>query len=83
MREAAATPNFGFYGSYGSIIDDQPNVILLILSGCFEFFRLQVCTVIGGDFHWNIHNPVQKTGAKIIDVIRSALFYFISSRELH
>jgi len=65
------------------IIDDQPNVILLILSGCFEFFSWQVCAVIGGDFHWKRHNPVQKTDAKIIDVIRSALFYFISSRELH
>jgi hypothetical protein len=28
-------------------------------------------------------NPVQKTGAKIINVTFSALFYFISSRELH
>jgi len=30
-----------------------------------------------------IYNPVQKTGAKPIEVTRSALFYFISSRELH
>jgi hypothetical protein len=43
----------------------------------------QICIVIGGDFHWNIHNPVQKTDAKIIDMKDSALFYFISSRELH
>jgi len=27
-----------------------------------------------------IYNPVQKTGAKIIYVTRSTLFYFISSR---
>ena len=27
-------------GGYGSIFDDQPTVILLILSGCFEFFQV-------------------------------------------
>jgi hypothetical protein len=70
-------------GRNGSIFDDQPTVILLILSGCLEFFRWQVCIVSGGDFQWNTYNPVQKKGAKIIDVTRSALFYFISSRELH
>jgi len=48
-----------------------------------SFFRWQVCIVIGGDFQWNIHNPVKKTGAKIIDLTRSALFYFISSHELY
>jgi hypothetical protein len=36
--------------SSGSIFDDQPNVILLILSGCFEFFRRQVCIVIDSGF---------------------------------
>ena len=73
----------GLSDSCGSIFDDQPTVILLILSGCFEFFRWQICIVIGGDFQWNMHNLVQKTGTKIIDVTRSTLFYFISSRELH
>jgi hypothetical protein len=67
----------------GSIFDDQPTVVLPVLGGCFEFFRWQVCFVIGGDFNWNIHNPIQNTGAKIIDVTRSALFYCISSHELH
>jgi len=47
-------------GGYGSIFDDQPTVILLILSGCFEFFLRQVCIVIGVDFHRNMHIPVQK-----------------------
>ena len=55
---------------------DGQNVILLILIDCFEFFRWQVCIIIGGYFPWNIYNPVQKTGAKIIDVTRSALFLF-------
>jgi hypothetical protein len=27
-------------GSCGSIFDDQPTIILLILSGCFEFFQV-------------------------------------------
>jgi hypothetical protein len=66
-----------------SIIVDQPNVVLVILSGCFKFFRWQVCIIIGGIFPWNIYNLVQKTGAKIFDVTRSALFHIINSRELH
>ncbi|MGZ8947780.1 MAG: hypothetical protein ACXW1W_20430, partial [Methylococcaceae bacterium] len=27
-------------GSLGSIFDDQPTVILFIMSGCFEFFQV-------------------------------------------
>jgi len=53
-------------GRFGSIFDDQPSVILLILSGCFEFFRRQVCIVIGGDFHRNIRNPVQKRVRRLL-----------------
>ena len=44
----------------GSIFDDQATVILLILSGCFEFFRWQVCIVIGGYFHCLIFMRLSK-----------------------
>ena len=60
----------------GSIAGDEETKNYSLRVAALSFFRWQVCIVIGGYFHWNIYNPVQKTGAKIIDVTRSALFLF-------
>ena len=60
----------------GSTAGDEKTKNCSLRVAVLIFFRWQVCIIIGGYFPWNIYNPVQKTGAKIIDVTRSVLFLF-------
>ncbi|HEY5139457.1 MAG TPA: hypothetical protein VIJ25_09115, partial [Methylococcales bacterium] len=56
---------------------------LLIASDCFDFFQVAGLYRNRWRFSQEYTQSLSETGAKIIDVTRSALFYFISSRELH
>jgi hypothetical protein len=76
MKLIAAAWEFGVNDAFGSIAGDEETKNCSLRVAALIFFRWQVCIIIGGYFPWNIYNPVQKTGAKIIDVTRSALFLF-------
>ena len=83
VRGDAAIRKTGLNVCKGSIFDDQATVILLILIGCFEFFQVAGLYRNWWRFSQEHTQSRSETGAKIIDVTCSVLFYFISSRELH